>query len=183
MLEHLAKGHTIAPGVSIRTLVQNDADELAAALKRNREHLAPWDPLRTDAFFTATHQRRIIAAKELLLISGQEVPLVMTDDAGAVVGALTLSGIVRGPFLSANLGYWVDYGHTGKGLCAAAVEFTLRTCRGMGLHRVQASTLLHNHASRAVLRKTGFTEIGVAPTYRRIAGTWQDHVLHQRILD
>ena len=48
---------------------------------------------------------------------------------------------------------------------------------------MQAGTLLHNHASRRVLAKNGFTEIGVAPRYINIAGRWQDHVLHQRLVD
>jgi ribosomal-protein-alanine N-acetyltransferase len=30
-----------------------------------------------------------------------------------------------------------------------------------------------------VLRRNGFTAIGVAPRYVRIAGEWQDHVLFQ----
>jgi ribosomal-protein-alanine N-acetyltransferase len=30
-----------------------------------------------------------------------------------------------------------------------------------------------------VLRRSGFTPIGVAPRYLRIAGEWQDHLLFQ----
>jgi ribosomal-protein-alanine N-acetyltransferase len=52
----------------------------------------------------------------------------------------------------------------------------------LGLHRIQAATLLHNGPSRRILRRTGFQEIGVAPAYLKIAGTWQDHLLHQLIL-
>jgi ribosomal-protein-alanine N-acetyltransferase len=53
----------------------------------------------------------------------------------------------------------------------------------LGLHRVQAGTLVHNLASRRVLAKNGFAEIGFAPRYISIAGRWQDHVLHQRLAD
>ena len=49
------------------------------------------------------------------------------------------------------------------------------------LHRIEAGTLVHNHASRRVLAKNGFTEIGLAPGYLKIAGRWQDHILHQRL--
>jgi len=51
----------------------------------------------------------------------------------------------------------------------------------LGLHRVQAATLLHNTGSQRVLKRNGFTRIGVAPRYLRIAGEWQDHVLFQRL--
>jgi ribosomal-protein-alanine N-acetyltransferase len=46
-----------------------------------------------------------------------------------------------------------------------------------GLHRLQAGTLLHDAASQTVLRRNGFTPIGVTPRYLRIAGRWQDHLL------
>jgi ribosomal-protein-alanine N-acetyltransferase len=51
------------------------------------------------------------------------------------------------------------------------------------LHRLEAATLLDNHASQAVLRRTGFTLIGRAPGYLRIAGRWRDHLLFQRLAD
>ena len=53
----------------------------------------------------------------------------------------------------------------------------------LGLHRLQADTLVHNAASQRVLARNGFTRIGLAPRYLRIAGRWQDHVLHQRLAE
>jgi ribosomal-protein-alanine N-acetyltransferase len=52
-----------------------------------------------------------------------------------------------------------------------------------GLHRLQAGTLVHNHRSQQVLERNGFTRIGLAPRYLRIAGEWQDHLLFQRLAD
>jgi len=34
-----------------------------------------------------------------------------------------------------------------------------------------------------VLARNGFVRIGVAPSYLKIAGRWQDHVLFQRVAD
>jgi ribosomal-protein-alanine N-acetyltransferase len=53
----------------------------------------------------------------------------------------------------------------------------------LGLHRVQAGTLVHNHGSRRVLQRNGFARFGLAERYLRIAGEWQDHVLWQRLAD
>jgi ribosomal-protein-alanine N-acetyltransferase len=49
----------------------------------------------------------------------------------------------------------------------------------MGLHRIQAGTLLYNVRSQRVLERTGFVRFGVAPAYLSIAGEWQDHALYQ----
>ena len=47
------------------------------------------------------------------------------------------------------------------------------------LHRVKAGTLLHNVGSQRVLERNGFVRFGVAPSYLKIAGRWQDHALYQ----
>ncbi|MET1021720.1 MAG: GNAT family N-acetyltransferase [Arthrobacter sp.] len=168
--------------VRIRVLRVSDADPLCAAYLRNREHLAPWEPLRAEEFFTVEGQMVNVQSKLALFIAGSDVPWVLTDGE-AIVGLMTLSGIVRGPFLSAHLGYWVDQGYGGRGIGTAAVAFAVEAAREeLALHRLQAATLRHNAASQKILKRAGFTEIGVAPAYLNIAGGWQDHLLFQRLL-
>jgi ribosomal-protein-alanine N-acetyltransferase len=168
--------------VQIRILRASDVDAMRAAYVRNREHLAPWEPVRDEEFFTTDGQLASVHSKLALFIAGSDVPWVLTDG-DTIVGLMTLSGIVRGPFLSAHLGYWIDKDYNGHGIGTAAVAFALRTARDeLGLHRLQAATLLHNSASQTILKRCGFTEIGVAPAYLNIAGGWQDHLLFQKIL-
>jgi ribosomal-protein-alanine N-acetyltransferase len=62
------------------------------------------------------------------------------------------------------------------------VGFAVEQAKERGLHRVEAGTLVHNTRSQAVLRRTGFTEYGVAERMLFIAGEWQDHTLFQRLL-
>lgn len=168
-------------GAGVRLLEASDASFLAAAYAANKEHLAPWEPKRSDDFFTVEHQRKIIDIKLAHHAGGYELPWVLVAD-HHIIGCLTLAGIVRGSFLSANLGYWVDRTYNGLGIGSAAVAFAVREAKEIGLHRVQAATLLHNMGSQKILEREGFKEIGVAPAYLEIAGSWQDHRLYQRIL-
>jgi len=177
-----AKSWPLAGNVHARVLLPADAEQMAAAYLRNRDHLAPWEPERPEDFFTVAGQNRVIGSKMEQHAAGGEVPFVLVDGV-RVVGALTITGVVRGPFLSAHLGYWVDGESTGRGIGSAAVAFAIGYARhDLGLHRLQAATLLHNAASQKVLKGSGFTEIGRAPEYLKIAGTWQDHILFQRLL-
>ena len=168
-------------GYDIRPLSIDDAPGLAAAYSRNRDHLAPWDPRRTEHFFTEEGQHADAVAKLDGARLGQQDPwlLVHGDE---IVGRVNLSNIVRGVLQSATVGYWTDREHTGRGLATAAVGFALRRATEIGLHRVEAGTLVHNTASQAVLRKCGFAQYGVAERFLFIAGAWQDHNLYQRIL-
>lgn len=166
----------------MRLLTAADPDALARAYRENRRHLEPWEPSRDDAFFTSAGQAERIAGSLEGLAAGTDVPWVLTSE-DRIVGTITLTGIVRGPFLNAHIGYWVDSRLQGRGVCSAAVGAALQYARDeSALHRVQASVLPGNISSRAVLERTGFTLIGTAPSYLRIAGSWQDHLLYQRIL-
>ena len=53
----------------------------------------------------------------------------------------------------------------------------------LGLHRLQAETLVHNVRSQKVLEKNGFSRYGLAQKYLKIAGEWQDHIMFARILE
>lgn len=169
-------------GLLLRVRTEEDAPALAAAYLRNRGHLAPWDPTRTEDFFTEEGQRA--RTRELLALRAADsaLPLVLVDG-DEIAGGVDLSNIVRGAFQSAMVGYWLDRAHTGRGLASVALAAVVEAARDdYALHRIQAATLLANHASQSVLTRAGFERIGVAPFYLKIAGRWQDHVLFQRIL-
>ncbi|SDU96043.1 [SSU ribosomal protein S5P]-alanine acetyltransferase [Microlunatus sagamiharensis] len=172
-----------APHVEVRLVRPDDAPALASLVVRSREALAPWEPLHDAAYFTEAGQRSGIATALARQVRGEQHPFLVLVD-GVPAGRMNLNDVVRGAFQNAHLGYWVDVDHQGRGVATAAVRAVLGLAFGeLGLHRVQAGTLVHNHASRRVLAKNGFTEIGLAPGYLRIAGRWQDHVLHQRLAD
>jgi RimJ/RimL family protein N-acetyltransferase len=101
-----------------------------------------------------------------------------------IVGRIALTSVTRGPFQSAQLGYWMDSGHVRRGLMSEAVDAILGFAFDrLGLHRLQAAVMPTNHASRSILQKRGFREEGYAERYLRIAGKWEDHVLYGLTLE
>jgi ribosomal-protein-alanine N-acetyltransferase len=169
--------------VTTRLVSLDDVPTLTALLVTNRDFLAPWEPVRADDFFTVEYQRIAVDNALRQYEAGALVPHVVLDD-GAVVGRITLSNIARGAFQSANLGYWVAAAVNGRGVGTAAVAAIARVAfDDCALHRIEAGTLLHNVGSQKVLERNGFTRIGVAPRYLRIAGDYADHVLFQRLAD
>jgi len=159
----------------------DDAEALSEAYRVNRRFLAPWDPIRDDSFFTAEGQRVHLANVVRDMDSGAVYRCVIEYD-GRIVGMVSLSAIERGPAQTANLGYWVAEAVNGRGVATRAVGLMVETAFGeLGLHRLQAGTLVHNIASQKVLERQGFERIGLARGFIKIAGAWQDHILFQRI--
>ncbi|MFI1970787.1 alanine acetyltransferase [Streptomyces cinnamoneus] len=174
----------LTPDVLLRPAATDDAAALARAYRRNRDHLRPWEPNRNETFFTTEGQADRLRDMAALRRAGRMMPWVLADGRGEIVGLVNLANIVHNAFRSTNLGYWVDAGHAGKGLATAAV---LAVCRDaderLGLHRIEAGTVLTNTASQRVLEKCGFELIGTARNYLHIDGAWRDHLLFQKILN
>jgi ribosomal-protein-alanine N-acetyltransferase len=168
----------------IRLLTPADAPALSGQRLASRAFLAPWEPIRHAGHDTPAGQRADIEAALEQHARGQGVPLAILDDDGSVAGRINVNSVVRGAFESCSLGYWLAADRTGRGLATGAVRAVVALAFGdLGLHRVEAGTLLGNRASQAVLARAGFTRYGLAARYLRIAGEWQDHVLFQRLAD
>ncbi|MBP3978413.1 GNAT family N-acetyltransferase [Microbacterium sp. BLY] len=168
----------------LRPVRSGDGAALARAYRANREHLAPWEPTRTEAFFSEEWQEQNAQQCVAEAALGRSLRFVILSDDGEIRGRMNLNTIVRGAFWSADLGYWIDASRLRRGLARRAVALVATHARDeLRLHRLQASTLLHNMASQRVLTANGFERIGVAPKYLRIAGEWQDHILFQLLLE
>jgi [ribosomal protein S5]-alanine N-acetyltransferase len=160
-----------------RLVTFDDVPVLAELVAANREFLAPWDPVRDEGYYTVAGQREVVGDALLRHSQGSMLPHVILAQSGRVAGRITLHNIVRGSFQSCGLGYWLNAADNGRGLATAAVLDIIKVAFcDLGLHRVQAGTLLHNVRSQRVLERAGFTRFGVAPAYLKIAGRWQDHV-------
>lgn len=168
----------------LRPVRIGDGAALSRAYLSNREHLAPWEPTRTEAFFTVASQEQSAQQCVADAAAGRSIRFVIESADGEIRGRMNLNNIVRGAFWSADLGYWVDATRLRRGLAGRAVAHVADYARTeLRLHRLQAATLLHNLGSQRVLAGNGFERIGLAPKYLRIAGEWQDHLLFQRLLE
>ncbi|MCM0619444.1 GNAT family N-acetyltransferase [Nocardioides bruguierae] len=182
MQSSIAPGTTVhVQGLLLRPTTLEDAGRLAEAYTHNRDHLAPWDPVRPEAFYTEAGQAENLAGAARQWELGLVDPWLLLDG-DRVVGRMNLNNIVRGVFASSSVGYWVDRDHLRRGLAATLVEHAVVRAREIGLHRLEAGTMTANTGSQAVLRAAGFSQFGTAEKYLFIAGAWQDHHLFQRIL-
>ncbi|HEX5771888.1 MAG TPA: GNAT family protein [Nocardioidaceae bacterium] len=164
-----------------RLVTHDDAPALARLMCENRQFLGPFEPTRPESYFTEDGQRQVISHALEEHAAGRTHPRVILDD-GRLVGRITLSGIERGPFQNCRLGYLVGEDSNGRGLATSAVREVVEIAFAeLGLHRVEAGTLVDNVRSQRVLARNGFVRFGLAPAYLNIAGEWRDHVMYQKV--
>lgn len=163
-----------------RLISVDDAGAFAQLVRRDRDYLAPWSPVQGDAYFTEDGHREVLAHHLAAHARGEMLPLAILDSGGAVCGRINLNNIIGGAFQNASVGYWVSRSRAGHGLASSALADIINAAFGeLGLHRLDAATLLHNTPSQRVLLRNGFRPFAVAERYLKIAGRWQDHILFQ----
>jgi ribosomal-protein-alanine N-acetyltransferase len=164
-----------------RLVTLDDVAALAQLVTENRAYLAPWWPVQPETYFTEAGQHAVLARDLAAHERGTMLPLAVLAD-GAVCGRVSLQNIVRGAFQNASLGYWVSQAQAGRGRTSTAVAEAVEAGFGeLGLHRLDAATLVHNAASQHVLARNQFRPFAVAESYLKIDGRWQDHLLFQRL--
>ncbi len=156
-----------------------DAPKLWRYRVENRAHLAPWEPLRDEAFYTVEHAAKTIADGAEAARQDRGYPcLVLDRDETTILATFTLANVVRGPLQACHLGYGVAAQAQGQGLMYEALQAGLAWAFGeLGLHRVMANHLPRNERSARLLARLGFEREGYAKRYLQIAGVWEDHVL------
>ncbi|MEU1818944.1 GNAT family protein [Streptomyces roseifaciens] len=166
----------------IRLIDPSDAPALAELLSEDRQAYTRWLPARPEEFYTSDGQAAAIATLLESHGKGLTWPGVMVSD-GSVIGQVTISSILRGPFQKGFLGGWISARHAKLGHASRAVGLALQVAEDeLDLHRLEAHTQLENHASQAILRKHGFHSWGIAHEHYYADGTWRDEVFWERKL-
>ncbi|MCC6002111.1 MAG: GNAT family N-acetyltransferase [Pararhodobacter sp.] len=145
--------------------------------------LTPWEPVWSDDHLTrsAFTARVRWATRAQTLGSALPLFLIRKDDE-ALLGAITLDHIRRGPSQTGTIGYWIGQVHARQGYMREAIEGLVRHAfTALDLSRIEAACLPENAASRAVLERSGFKYEGVAQSYLQINGRWRNHVLYANL--
>jgi ribosomal-protein-alanine N-acetyltransferase len=155
-----------------------DFEAWGALRAQSRRFLTPWEPTWPSDDLTRSAFRRRVKRNQQEINNDEAYPFLLFRDDDVLAGGLTLGQVKRGVVQAATLGYWIGEVYARQGLMSAAVRvvtgYAFATLR---LHRIEASCLPHNEASRKLLERTGFTREGYARAYLRIDGVWQDHLL------
>jgi ribosomal-protein-alanine N-acetyltransferase len=173
----------LGEGVSLRHPEARDFAAWQQVRSESRDFLAPWEPTWPDDELTIGSFRYKLRRYAQDIRDGRNFPFYLfREEDGRLVGGVTLSQVRRGAAQTGTLGYWVGAAFQRRGHISAAVQAVVGFAFDeLRLHRVEAACQPENAASRAVLRKNGFHEEGLARAYLRINGAWRDHVLYARV--
>ena len=173
------------PNLIITILQPKNVNLLVDYQIENKKHLFGWEPERSPCYFTAKETSKRVEASLQDFQLGKSLTLVgFNKDKTKIMCVCSFSNITYGVFQACNLGYSVSEKEQGKGLMFEMLNSSISYVSDTyGLHRIMANYMPFNNRSENLLLKLGFKKEGLAISYLKIAGEWQDHVLTSKILD
>ncbi len=149
-------------------------------LRRNsRSFLEPWEPVwQDDELLLSSFRKRISHYAKLARDDSAYPFFIFTPGEVKLLGALTLSNIRRGVAQMGTLGYWTGAAYAKTGVMTDALQaITTFAKNDLDLNRLEAACLPANIPSIKLLEKAGFEREGLARSYLKINGNWEDHIL------
>lgn len=174
----------VTPRLILRPPVMADWPQWAALRRESQDFLTAWEPVWSRDHLSRASFRARVRWAGRMVEDGRGLPLFLTAGgadapAGAILGAITLDNLRRGPAQAATVGYWVGAPYANRGYMTEALGAVRdHAFRALDLSRLEAACLPENRPSRALLERCGFKYEGVAQSYLQIAGRWRTHVLY-----
>ncbi|MEP1200620.1 GNAT family N-acetyltransferase [Tateyamaria sp.] len=166
--------------MSLRPPSHSDFRPWTSLRVASADHLIPWEPSWANDHLTRKAFTNRVYWAQRSVSAGTALPLFLfrrKDD--ALMGAITLDNIRRGPAQAGTLGYWTGVNYARQGYMREAILAVVHHAfTRLDLSRIEAACLPENAASRALLETCGFKYEGVAQSYLQIDGRWRTHVLY-----
>jgi len=172
--------HLIGKRIILRPLVEEDYESYREVRNRCQDWLNKWEPtvdgIPMDTTSTAEHFKQRVNAFERGSHFDTSYGFGIFLHDGTFIGEVTIGTIVRGPFQSCLLGYWVDEKFAGRGFAPEAVALVVDYgLTGLGFRRIEVAIVPRNKSSIRVVEKLGFEFEGISKEYIEVAGVREDH--------
>jgi len=169
--------------MALRLPAHGDFNAWVGLRQDSRDFLVPWEPTwSADHLSRKAFTNRVYWAQRASR-AGTAIPFFLERSVdGALLGAITIDNIRRGPAQMATIGYWIGAPFARQGYMTEAIgAITRHAFAAMDLSRIEAACLPDNAASRAALERSGFKYEGVAQSFLQINGRWRTHVLYANL--
>jgi L-amino acid N-acyltransferase YncA len=111
-------------------------------------------------------------------------PIVVVEAEGRVI-AFASTSIYRARECYAGIAefsVYVDRAFRGRGAGLAAMRVLIDAARAAGYWKLTSRVFVENTASRVLLARVGFREVGIYQKHARLDGVWRDVVIVERLI-
>lgn len=162
----------------LKILNKDCAPMVLAFYEDNKSLFEPWEPIRSENFYTLPYQKASLTAEYHQITEGKLLRywLFSKDNSEEIVGSLCFQNFLMGPYHSCSLGYKLSHKYHHQGY---AIEGTQKGIKIMfdqyHIHRIEAFIMPNNLSSIKLIERLNFTYEGLSYSYANINDLWSDH--------
>jgi L-amino acid N-acyltransferase YncA len=132
----------------------------------------------------ATFETRLRTPDDVRSWFGRRYPIVVVEEHGRVVAFAAASEYRARECYGgiAEFSVYVARAHRGSRHGRAAMEALLEAAEHAGFWKLVSRVFVENTASRELLKKVGFREVGVYRRHGKLDGHWRDAVIVEKLL-
>lgn len=164
----------------LRLPTADDVPEILGYYTKNKQHLTPFEPLRTPEFYTQPYWFCEVSQRLMEFQGDRSCKLFLfhRENHSEIIGAVNFANFIRGMSHSCTLGYSLAASQQGKGYMSEALNVAIDyVFNELNLRRITAAYIPHNQRSGKLLKRLGFRVEGFCQDYIMINGDWEDHIL------
>lgn len=168
----------------LKVLHENDANKVLNFYIENERFFSPYEPLKLDNFYTIEFQRKALFFEYQQMLQGKSIRFYIfhKQNLSKIIGSVNFNNIIRGAFLSCQIGYKFDHSYQKKGYAKESIQKCIHIMfQDCSLHRIEAMIMPTNRNSIHLAEKLGFHYEGLSSSYANINGIWQDHARYALI--
>lgn len=165
-------------------LNEQDAPQMLNFYETNKALFEPYEPDKPANFYTREYQTSLAKFEHECFLRGKCARYWITrkSQPGILIGCVNFNNIIKGSFLSCNIGYKIHKDHQRLGYGTEAVNaLTQHYFEDGTFHRIEAYIHPQNQPSVALAEKCGFVYEGVAREFVLMKGVWVDHLRYTLI--
>ena len=132
----------------------------------------------------ATFETRLRTVADIEAWFDGRHPIIVVERDGAII-AFAATSLYRPRECYAGIAeasVYVDRAARGKGGGAVALDALIEAARRAGFWKLLSRIFVENAASRALVRRAGFREVGIYERHAQLDGEWRDVVVVERLL-
>jgi len=132
----------------------------------------------------ATFETRLRSAEDVRdWFDGTHPVIVVELDSEALAFASTSSYRPRQCYAGiAEVSLYVSRSARGRGVGSLAMAALIEAAENAGFWKLLSRVFVENHASRSLIRKFGFREVGIYERHAQLDGVWRDVVIVERLI-
>ncbi len=134
----------------------------------------------------ATFETRLRTPDELVpVVTSGQFPCMVATVARTVVGFASTSAYRERACYAgvAEFSIYIERSWRGQGIGVVLMDGLCRSAQTQGYWKLVSRVFVENTASRRMLARAGFREVGIYQRHAQLEGNWRDVVIVEKLLD